>query len=178
MEDSSFTLVGFLWGLGVSLAAILIVAFTKKTWSTWLGSKLRAVLPRGGIDISGDYDAEYWEEGEEEGVRDESVEKLSIADNPDGTERIEIIHRGRHISGRIIRDVKGAEDRISAFTGECADRHVTGTYKSMDPKNPERGSFCLKISNGGAALRGGYLWYNTGEGKETIDYGRYVWRRK
>ena len=38
--------------------------------------------------------------------------------------------------------------------GQSADRHINGTYESTDLKNPERGSFCLKISNGAARYRG------------------------
>ena len=164
-------------GVGVALVVALIIAFARQTWQSWMGSALRASLARGGADVSGDYTGEYWELGDEEDDVQQDDPYPSGRD-PDGTETINLKQRGRRIHGRIVRQVAGGADRVSNFTGESADRHITGTYISTDAKNPERGSFCLKISNGGSTLRGGYLWYNTSEGKETIDYGRYIWRRK
>ena len=161
----------------VALVVALIIAFTKQTWQSWLGSALRSSLARGGADVSGDYTGEYWELGDE-GDDVQQDDPYPSGRDPDGTETINLKQRGRRIHGRIVRQVAGGADRVSNFTGESADRHITGTYISTDAKNPERGSFCLKISNGGSTLRGGYLWYNTSEGKETIDYGRYIWRRK
>ena len=171
MDSSGF------WGGGVAgLAVALIVGFTQRTWQSWMGSALRAVLARGSANVSGDYTGEYWELGDEDDhVQPDTAYSPRRA--PDGTETIELQQRERRIEGRIIREVAGGADR-STFTGESADRHITGTYDSIDSRNPERGSFCLKISNGGSTLRGGYLWYNTSEGKETIDFGRYVWKRK
>ena len=166
-------LPGFLTGIVV----VAVVAFFKKTWSAWLRSAFRNILAPRGADISGDYSAEYWELGEEQYDKSEVPSSVTVG-QPSGKETITLQQRGRHISGRITRDIEGAGDQISSFTGECADRHITGTYKSIDPRNPERGSFCLKISNGGSTLRGGYIWYNTSEGKESIDYGLYVWKRK
>ncbi len=165
--------VGIGVGIGIGLAVACIVAFAKKTWQTWLSSVLRNMLARTSVDITGDYAGEFWEEAEEE---DPSLP--CVGDGPDGRESITLKQSGRHISGTITRDIVGGPDRVSRFNGECADRHITATYKSTDPKNPERGSFCLKITNGGKTLRGGYLWYNTSEGKESVDYGTYIWTRK
>ncbi len=174
---AEFTWTGFIWGVLGSVVAGAFLAFTRKTWQMWLGSARRNIFARSTADMSGDYDAEYWELGDEE-LDSSVVTPVEAAADPDGTEKIALKHTGRYIEGRIVRDVHGMEDRVSTFTGECADLHVTGTYRSTNPTNPERGSFCLKISNGGRVLRGGYLWYNTREGKESVDYGRYVWRRK
>ena len=167
----------FWGGVLVGLVVAAIIAFSKRTWQSWLGPTLRATFARGSADVSGDYTGEYWELGDED-YDMQPHDAHPVDRGADGTETIQLQQRGRHIKGRIVREISGVPDRVSTFTGQSADRHINGTYDSTDPKNPERGSFCLKISNGGSTLRGGYLWYNTKEGKETIDYGRYVWKRK
>ena len=172
------TLLEHLPAFLVGLIVATVVALSRKSWTAWLRPLFRNMLPVSSADISGDYSAEYWELGDEEYDGVDGSPSSIKAQQPDGKETISLQQRGRHITGTITRDVEGSGDQISTFTGESADRHITGTYKSTDPKNPERGSFCLKISDGGSTLRGGYLWYNTSEGKESIDYGRYVWKRK
>ena len=162
----------FLGGVAASIMAVVVITLVKKIWqSFWL----QGMFSQTSANISGDYTGEYWELGDED---DKQTIAVDLSAEPDGKEKIELLQNGRRISGRIVREVVDGTDRISTFTGESADRHITGTYFSKDPKNPERGSFCLKISNRGSTLRGGYLWYNTSEGKESIDYGRYVWKRK
>ena len=170
----------FWFGVTASFVGGLILMFLGMTWRTWLGSTIRNMVASTTVDITGDYVGEYWEEGDEdvETGPNGSDETASPNRDPDGTESITLKQQGRHVSGTITRDIPGGADRVAKFVGECADRHVTATYKSTDQANPERGSFCLKITNGGTVLRGGYLWYNTKEGRESVDYGRYVWKRK
>ena len=78
---------GFWGGVVAGLAVALIVGFTQRTWQSWMGSALRAVLARGSANVSGDYTGEYWELGDEDDhVQSDTAPRRA----PDGTETIEL----------------------------------------------------------------------------------------
>ena len=161
-------------GLGVAVAAPFII----RALRGWRRSKKPKSLEMEGLNLSENYNAKYWEEGYED-VDTGSINDTSAVANrpPDGTENITLRQHGRTIEGEITRTLPTGELRVSKFTGEYADMHITGMYRAKDPRNPERGSFCLKVADRGRILRGGYLWYNTAEGKGSIDFGKYVWEK-